>query len=323
MLLTASAAVIVGFALLIWGADRFVTGASATARNLGVSPLIIGLTIVGFGTSAPEMLVSGIAAYTGNPGMGVGNAIGSNITNIGLVLGITALVTPLTVHSDTLKREFPTLIIIMVITYLLLADGVLGFIDGVVLLSGMVFVIGWAVYLGISKKDDDPLIMEYDEEIPKEMSTTIALFWLFAGIIILLVSSRILVWGAVDIAKFFGVSDLIIGLTVIAIGTSLPELAASVMSALKGEHDLAIGNILGSNMFNMLAVLGIPGIIMPHQFEADVLSRDFPVMTILTILLLIFAFGMRGHGKVNRIEGGVLLIGYISYMGLLYYQLTQ
>ena len=165
MLLTASAYVIVGFALLIWGADRFVIGASATARNLGVSPLIIGLTIVGFGTSAPEMLVSGIAAYSGNPGMGVGNALGSNITNVGLVLGITALVTPLTVHSDTLRREFPTLLFIMVVTYFLLLDGELGYLDGITLLTGMVLMIIWAVSLGMSKKDDDPLIAEFDEEI--------------------------------------------------------------------------------------------------------------------------------------------------------------
>jgi cation:H+ antiporter len=318
-MLIASSAVIFGFILLIWGADRFVIGASATARNLGVSPLIIGLTIVGFGTSAPEMLVSAIAAYAGNPSIGIGNALGSNITNIGLVLGVTALITPLAVRSETLKREFPILFMIMAIAYLLLSDGRLDYFDGVILLAGMFIMITWAVYIGLSKRDDDPMIAEFDDEIPKEMSTAMALLWLLIGITILLVSSRILVWGAVDIARFFGISDLIIGLTVIAIGTSLPELAASVMSALKGEHDIAIGNILGSNMFNLLAVLGLPGLILPTGFEPEVLGRDYPAMVILSVALFIMAYGFRGPGKINRLEGMLLLCGYFGYLGLLYY----
>ncbi len=318
-MLIASSAVIIGFALLIWGADRFVIGASATARNLGVSPLIIGLTIVGFGTSAPEMLVSAIAAYAGNPSIGIGNALGSNITNIALVLGMTAVVTPLTVRSETLKREFPILFVIMAITYLLLADGRLDYLDGVILLAGMVLMVSWAVYIGMSKREDDPMISEFDDEIPKGMSTKVALLWLLVGITVLLVSSRILVWGAVDIARFFGVSDLIIGLTVIAIGTSLPELAASIMSALKGEHDIAIGNILGSNMFNLLAVLGLPGLILPTTFEPEVLGRDYPAMVILSVVLFVMAYGFKGPGKINRVEGALLLCGYCGYLGLLYY----
>ncbi len=319
-MLSAVAAITVGFILLIWGADRFVIGASATARNLGISPLIIGLTIVGFGTSAPEMLVSGFAAWSGNPGIGIGNAIGSNITNIGLVLGVTALITPLAVHSGTIKREFPTFFLILGLSYLLLADGELGRLDGTILLCGMGVMILWIVNIGLNEKGSDPIGSEYDDEIPKGMSTPKALMWLLIGITILLGSSKLLVWGAVFVAHWFGVSDLIIGLTVIAIGTSLPELAASVMSALKGEHDIALGNVLGSNMFNLLAVLGLPGVIAPSSFESDVLERDFPVMVILSVVLFITAYGFKQRqGIVNRYEGALLLTGYCAYMGLLYY----
>ncbi|MCW8919219.1 MAG: calcium/sodium antiporter [Gammaproteobacteria bacterium] len=312
-----------GFALLVWGADRFVIGASATARNLGVSPLIIGLTIVGFGTSAPEMLVSAIAAAAGNPNMGIGNAIGSNITNIGLVLGITALVTPLAVRSETLKREFPVLFLIMLLTLLLLLDSAMGRLDGIILLAGLGAMIYWMVRLGLrERRNGDPMESEFIDEIPAHMPMKIALLWLVVGMVILLGSSRLLVWGAVNVAEWFGISDLIIGLTIVAIGTSLPELAASVMSALKGEHDIAIGNVLGSNMFNLLAVLGMPGLIMPTATPPELLSRDYPAMFGLTIALLIMGYGFRRPGRITRAEGGVLLVGYLIYMGLLYHAAT-
>jgi cation:H+ antiporter len=320
MLWLSTLAVIAGFALLVWGADRFVVGASATARNLGVSPLIIGLTIVGFGTSAPEMLVSAIAAASGNPNMGIGNALGSNITNIGLVLGITALVTPLAVHSETLKREFPILFAIMVVALLLLVDSEMSRLDGIILLSGMAVMIYWMTSLGLrERKQGDPMESEYIDEIPAHMPMRKAMFWLVVGMAVLLGSSRMLVWGSVNIAQFFGISDLIIGLTIVAIGTSLPELAASVMSALKGEHDIAVGNVLGSNMFNLLAVLGMPGLIMPTTTPAELLSRDFPAMIILSIMLFAMSYGFREPGRVTRGEGAVLLIGYIVYMSLLYH----
>ena len=313
-------AIIGGFAFLVWGADRFVIGASATARNLGVSPLIIGLTIVGFGTSAPEMLVSAIAAWNGNPNMGVGNALGSNITNIGLVLGFTALVAPLSVHSETLKREFPLLFVVMLVALALLLDGGLGRMDGLILLAGMGLMLYWMTSLALKEKrsSTDPMESEYADEIPEHMPMAWAIAWLLIGMLVLLASSRMLVWGAVDVAEWFGVSDLIIGLTIIALGTSLPELAASVMSALKNEHDIAIGNVLGSNMFNLLAVLAFPGLIMPHDSPAEVLSRDYPVMIGLSVALFAMAYGFRGPGNINRIEGGLLLAGYCGYMVMLY-----
>lgn len=315
-------AIVGGFALLVWGADRFVIGASATARNLGVSPLVIGLTIVGFGTSAPEMLVSGMAAGAGNPNMGIGNALGSNITNIGLVLGITALVTPLTVHSETLKREFPILFAIMLVALVLLMDNEMGRVDGLILLTGMGIMIYWMVSLGLREKrqgESDPLESEFSDEIPDHMPMKTAIFWLLLGMVILLGSSRMLVWGSVEVAEWFGVSDLIIGLTIVAIGTSLPELAASVMSALKGEHDIAVGNVLGSNMFNLLAVLGLPGVIMPTATPTELMSRDFPMMIGLSIALFAMGYGFRKTGRINRFEGVLLLIGYFVYMGMLYH----
>lgn len=329
MLGLASLAIIVGFILLVWGADRFVLGASATARNLGVSPLIIGLTIVGFGTSAPEMLVSAMAAANGNPDMGVGNALGSNITNVGLVLGITALVVPLSVHSSLLKREFPLLLLVMGVSLALLWDGELGILDGTLLLVGMAMMVLWMVHLGLKQRAEnsvpdghDPMVDEFSEEIPEHMPMGWAIFWLVAGLVILVGSSRLLVWGAVEIAVWAGVSDLIIGLTIIAIGTSLPEMAASVMSALKGEADIAIGNVLGSNMFNLLAVLGMPGVIAPSAVPAEVLNRDYPVMLALTVALLVFAYGFRGPGRLNRLEGLALLGGYFGYLWWLYLAAT-
>ncbi len=312
-------AVLSGFALLVWGADRFVTGASAIACNLGVSALIIGLTIVGFGTSAPEMLVSAVAAWQGNPGLAIGNALGSNIANIGLILGVTAIIVPIRVQSQMLKRELPVLLAIMLIALALMWDGVLGRLDGVVLLAGLVLMLFWLVRLGL-KSRRDPLLAELDAGVPTHISTTAALGWFILGLLVLLVSSRMLVWGAVNIAQMLGVSDVIIGLSIVALGTSIPELATSVMSIVKNEHDLAIGNVVGSNMFNLLAVLGMPGIIRPGRFPAEVLSRDYPVMIGLTFLLFVMAYGLRGPGHINRYEGGTLLGVYAAYMALLYFE---
>jgi len=324
MLLTSAIAILAGFALLVWGADRFVIGASATARNLGVSPLIIGLTIVGFGTSAPEMLVSAMAAWAGNPNMGIGNALGSNITNVGLVLGVTALVTPLSVHSDTLKREFPLLFAVMLIALALLLDGKMDRYDGVILLAGMISLIYWMVALGLrERRNSDPMASEYIDEIPAHMPMKLAIFWLVLGMVILLGASRMLVWGSVNVAQWFGISDLVIGLTIVAIGTSLPELAASVMSALKGEHDIAVGNVLGSNMFNLLAVLGMPGLIHPTDTPAELMSRDFPMMIGLTIALFVMSYGFLKPGRITRGEGAMLLAGYLGYLGMLYHSLSS
>jgi cation:H+ antiporter len=313
-----------GFVLLAWSADRFVIGAAGIAWNLNVSPLIIGLTIVSLGTSAPEILVSGMAALQDNTGLSVGNALGSNIINIGLVLGITALVAPLDVHSRVLSRELPALLGIMAITWLLLLDGTLGRFDGAVLLCGMVLMLVWMAHVGIQSKDTrDPMNEEYAEEIRTGLSMGRAVFWLVVGSVFLLVSSRILVWGAVSMAQQLGISDLIIGLTIVALGTSLPELAASVMGAIKKEHDIVIGNIIGSNIFNLLAVLSLPGIIRPGAIDAAVMERDYIAMVIMTVFLFAMAYGYRGGARrINRYQGGVLLLSFIVYQSLLYFSVT-
>lgn len=321
-ILLSALAVLGGFALLVWGAERFVQGASATARNLGVSPLIIGLTIVGFGTSAPEMLVSGVAAWHGNPGLAVGNALGSNITNIALILGLTAVISPFVVNSDLLRREYPLMFAIMVLALILLVDGDLSRVDGTILIAGLGVLIFWLVRMGLREGEPDPLVGEYEDSIPAGMALRTALIWTVIGLLVLLLSSRLLVWGAVNIAEALGVSDLLIGLTIVAIGTSLPELAASVTSVIKKEPDIAIGNVIGSNMFNLLAVLGLPGLIHPYVLEPGVLDRDFPVMFGFTIALFAMAYGFRDEGRITRWEGTALLAAYAGYLGLLYVSAT-
>ena len=310
-------AIIIGFGLLVWGAERFVHGAAAIAKNFGISPLIIGLTVVGIGTSAPEILISVIAASQGNPALAVGNALGSNITNIALVLGITAIVMPLTVKSETLRREYPVMFGIMLLALVLVMDNHLGQIDGIILIAGLFAMLYWMIQQG-KKQKQDPMEQEFDQEIP-DISNKKAFLWFAIGLVLLVASSRGLVWGSVNIAKAAGISDLVIGLTIVAIGTSLPELAASIMSALKKEHDIAIGNIIGSNMFNMLVVFGIPGLISPHVIDSSILQRDFPFMIGLSVMLFLTAYGFKGLGRINRFEGGLLLGGYITYMVVLYY----
>lgn len=325
-------AILAGFGLLIWSADLFVDGASATARNLGVSPLIIGLTIVGLGTSAPEMLVASIAAYGGNPGLAVGNAIGSNITNIALVLGATAVIVPLTVHSSMLKREYPLLIAATLLAVVLMAtDNTLSSLDGVLMIALLFILMGWIVRQALKQKREsangeitiDPLSAEFEDEIPSDMPMKKALWLLASGMIVLLISSKLLVWGAINIATAFGVSDLIIGLTIVAIGTSLPELAASIASARKGEHDIALGNVIGSNMFNTLGVLGLAALINPAELTDGVLSRDLPLMVTLTIIMFMMAFGRRSSaGQITRIEGLILLTIFFAYEVVLYFNAT-
>ena len=309
-----------GFVLLTWSADRFVVGASAMAFNLKVSPLVIGLTIVGLGTSAPEMLVSALASWQGNSGLAVGNALGSNIINTGLILGFTAMIIPLNVHSSILKRELPVLLLVMVVALLLLRDGTLGRLDGILLLAGMVVMLIWMIHLGrTSPTGEDPMSAEFADEIPTTLSMGHAVFWLIVGGLVLLASSRLLVWGAVSIAESMGVSDLVIGLTIVALGTSMPELAATVMSAIKGEHDIALGNVIGSNIFNLLVVLGLPGLIKPSVIDTEVLTRDYPVMIGLTLALFVVAYGFRGPGRINRIEGTLLVLAFCAYQTLLYF----
>ncbi|NOY89575.1 MAG: calcium/sodium antiporter [Deltaproteobacteria bacterium] len=312
-------AVLSGFVALVWGADRFVMGAAGMAKNFGLSPLLIGLTIVAFGTSAPEMLVSSMAAFTGNPGLGVGNAIGSNITNIGLVLGAAALVRPLTVHSRIIRREVPVLLLTMTVAYGLIAwDGQLGRLDGALLIGGLFLMLGWVVREGLQGKGDE-FGAQVEDELPPDVSTPKALLWFAVGLVVLLGSSRMLVWGAVVIARHFGVTDNVIGLTVVAFGTSLPELAASIAAARRDEHDIAVGNVIGSNMFNLLGVLSLPGLIRPGPVAPEVLTRDFPAMFAVTLLALFFARGFHKKGVLTRVEGGLLVASFCGYICWLYF----
>jgi len=316
-MLLASSAVLIGFVLLAWSADRFVDGAASIARHFRISPMIIGLTIVSLCTSFPEMLVAGLAASEGNSNLGIGNALGSNIANIGLVLGITAMISPLSVQSMTLRREIPVLFLVMFLALALMVDGDLNQLDGVILLTGLLLMLWWLTRLGL-KERDDPLEAEFEDVIPADMTLKMSVIWFVVGLVVLIISSRIVVWGSVEIAHFFGISDLVIGLTIIAIGTSLPELMASIMGVLKGEDDLAIGNVIGSNMFNILAVLSMPALIHPQEFAPDALLRDFPIMLGFSVALFFMAFGFRRQGRVNRIEGALLAGGFFGYLFLLY-----
>ena len=313
------AAIAAGFVLLVWGADRFVAGAAGAARALGVAPLIIGLTIVGFGTSAPELLVSAMAAVSGNPDLGVGNAIGSNITNIALILGTTAVVTPLFVRSETLRRELPLLMVIMLVSIGLLVDLELDRLDGIILLVALIGFVGWLVRIAKTSKKTDPMVAEFTAEIPEEMPLSRATGWLVLGLAVLLASSRMLVWGAVNIATALGVSDLVIGLTVVAVGTSLPELAASIVAAKRNEHDIAVGNVLGSNVFNLLGVMGLPGVIRPGPIPDEVLTRDFPIMIALTLAFFFLAHGIGKAGHFSRLSGVLLLASFVAYQLILYF----
>ncbi|MBO6949686.1 MAG: calcium/sodium antiporter [Rhodospirillales bacterium] len=306
-------AVIGGLALLVWSADRFVDGAAATANHLSVPPLLIGMVIVGFGTSAPEMVVSAIAASQGNPGLALGNAYGSNIANIALILGVTALVCPIAVKSQVIKKEIPLLIAVTAIAAYQLIDFRLSRMDAVVLLIVFAVIMGWSIYQGI-KGRGDPLADEMEEELSeKAMSLGKAVMWIVVGLVVLVGSSRLLVWGAVDIASALGVSDLVIGLTIVAIGTSLPELAASLAAARKNEPDLAIGNVIGSNMFNTLVVVGIAGSIQPMAVAPEVLNRDMLSVGLLTIGLFVVAYGFKGPGVITRVEGALLIACYVGY----------
>ena len=302
-----------GLTALVFSADLFVTGAAALARNVGVPPLLIGLTIVGLVTSAPEILVSGIASWQGNAGLAIGNALGSNIANIGLILGGTALISPLAFHSRILKRELPVLLLTSSLCYAMVLDG-LTRSDGIVLLAGLILFTGWLARTAMKNRNQEDLFGDETElELPKAVSTGKAWFFVVFGLLVLLLSSKMLVWAAVNSAQAFGVSDLVIGLSIVAVGTSLPELAASIASVLKKEDDLAVGNVIGSNMYNLLAVYSLPSLIAPGKVADSVIQRDFPVMLWFTLALFVFGFGVAKAGRINRFEGLMLLLGYGTY----------
>ncbi len=304
-------------ALLIWSANVFIDGASSVAKYYGMPPLLIGMIIVGFGTSAPEMSVSAIASIQGNPGIALGNAYGSNITNIALILGLGAMVNPIFVHSQVLRKELPILTVVTILAAFQLYNGYLSRIESIILLLVFGVIIAWSIWQGLNKRADS-----FGDEIKKELnSKTISIGYslikLLAGLVLLIISSRVLVWAAVKIANGLGVSDLVIGLTVVAVGTSLPELASTLIAARKGEHDIALGNVIGSNLFNTLAVVGIAGAIRPLTIEKDIFYRDMTVMSVLTISLFVIGWGFRGKGRINRIEGAVLFIAYLCYTAYL------
>jgi len=316
-MILASLAVVIGLIILVWSADWFIEGAALTAGHFGMPPLLIGMVIVGFGTSAPEMLVAGLAAVQGNPGLALGNAYGSNITNIGLILGLTALMSPFAVESSVLRKELPLLIAVTALTAVLLLDDSISRADAWILIAVFILLMSWTVYTGI-RTQQDPLA----EKVEYELQVRTQPLWrsltaLAAGLALLIISSRILVWGAVEIARQFGVSDLIIGLTIVAAGTSLPELASSIAAVRKGEHSIALGNIIGSNLFNTLAVVGLAGAIQPMIVGPEVFNRDILVMSVMTLSLFAFGYGFRRPGRINRGEGLLLLLAYVAYTGYL------
>ena len=320
-MVTSFVILIIGFAALVWSADRFVYGAAALAKNMGIPTLIIGLTVVAMGSSAPEMMVSASAALADKTDTAVGNAVGSNITNILLVLGVTALLRPLSVSSMTLKREMPLVLLISVAAWYVFSDNYFSFAEGIALMITFAVFIGGLVIVSLrAKNQDDPFVSEACEDVPNDVSTKSAVFWLVIGMILLPISSHFLVESAVDIAKYFGLSDLVIGLTIIAIGTSLPELAACIAGVLKNEDDLALGNIVGSNIFNLLAVLPLAGIINPSIIDPSAANRDALIMIAATIVLIAMSLNFKGARRINRVEGCFLLIAFIAYQGYIFSQ---
>ncbi|MGD9718319.1 MAG: calcium/sodium antiporter [Sulfurimonadaceae bacterium] len=324
MLLLFLLALIAGLVLLLWSADKFVDGGAASAKHLGVPTLLIGILIIGFGTSAPEMLVSLIAALDGNPQLALGNAFGSNITNIALIIGATAVVAPIVVHSRIISKELPLVLIITLASGWMVYDGVLSFLEGSLLLLGFGMLIFWSIYGGLKARADS-FSCEVDRDIQEhEMGLKESLFWLFAGIVLLIASSKLLVWGAVGIATALGVSDLVIGLTIVALGTSLPELSSCIVAVKKKEYDLALGNIVGSNMFNILAVIGISATIAPmNNLPEAVFYRDWIIMFTLTITLFFMAYRFGAKKKIiTRFDGILLLVAYAAYSFYLFYSVV-
>lgn len=325
LLITAIGLICLGFFLLMWSADLLVDNATILARHLGISTFLIGVVVVGFGTSAPEMFVSAVAALQNKGNLALGNALGSNITNIGLVLGSAALLRALPVTPTTARKDIPIVILSGAIAIFLVSDGLLSNLDGIILLTLLVAYLVWTVRHSRGAGGEPPIEElaadphELDLSLldhPTAKSMPAAVGWTVGSILLLMIASKMLVNGASTIAHMLGLSQLIIGLTIVAIGTSLPELAAAIAAARKGAHDMIIGNVIGSNVFNTFGVLGLTGTIQATQIDTSALSRDFPIMFIFTILMFVFALS---KGTFSRKEGGVLLFGYASYICYLVY----
>lgn len=314
-MLVFTVAIIIGFIVLVWSADRFTDGASELARAFGVSQLVIGLTVVAIGSSAPEIMVSFNAALVGAMNLAIGNAVGSNITNVSLVLGATAMVVPIAYQRQVIQSSLLILTAAMVAIYIMFSDGRLDFIDGAILLGSLTAYSAWLVQT--ARKDKSSGLAEVSDGERADGDTPNlkrAIVWVLVGGVLLPLSARLLVWGASGIAEALGVSDLVIGLTIVALGTSLPELAASIAGALKGEHEMVVGNIIGSNVFNIMAVLGVPGLISPGAISTEVLGRDLPVMVAVVVLLVVLMFLGRKNQQLGRISGIVLLCSYLAYL---------
>jgi len=313
---------LLGLALLVWSSDIFIDSAASVAQHLNIAPLIIGVVVLGFGTSSPEMLVAILASLEGSPGLAIGNVVGSNIANIGLILGVTAIVSPIVIKSSLLKREFPILLIISVIGILLMLDNDLDVFDGYILILLLMVVMTWMIHANRTISPVDPISEETLVELKEHHKMSLSKSWvlLITGLIILIISAKMMVWGAVEIAHFFQVPEMIIGLTIIAIGTSLPELAAAISAARKREADLMIGNIIGSNLFNLLAVMAMPALIAPSLIENTTLIIDYPIMLALTVAMLLVALPRKGNAIITKFEGSLLVISFISYMLLLYFR---
>ena len=321
--------IVAGFLGLVWSADLFLSGAASTATNFGIPKLVIGLTVVSLGTSAPEIVVAMIASQEGSSLLAVGNAIGSNIANIGLVLGLTAMLIPVTIDSHARNKQLPWLLGLTALALILLANGsALTFNDGLILLFGLVLVI-YQIWSDLVREDEVYVkkIVAGDQSLKKQLDSDIAelatlsknkgLLFTLLGLTLLLVSAELLVYAAVNVAVLLGISELIIGLTVVAIGTSLPELAATIGAAIKNQADIAVGNIIGSNILNITAVLCIPALMGGASISPSQLLRDGGTMLALTILLALFAYGFGKKSEVTRLEGSILLIGWVAYTSYL------
>ncbi len=309
---------VIGLVLLVYGADRLVYGASVLSRFLGVPPVIIGMAVVGIGTSLPELVISVTATLNGQPDMAVGNVVGSNITNILLIIGSAALIHPLTVHSAILRRELPLMLLVTILCGFVLADSYLSYIDGIILLlAASLFTV---FMLNIARlahcEGNDPLTMEQLSELPQNSNNMVAILWLVLAFVVLPLSAKMIIDNAVVIARFFGLSELVMGLTVIAIGTSLPELATSLAGSLKGEDDIVLGNIISSNIFNALIVLGVPALFSPGEINPNVFQRDYWVMLVVSIILTVLC--LRRKYRIGRIAGVLLFCGFIAYLMLLF-----
>ncbi len=307
------ASTIVGLAFLVWGAHKMVFGSAALAKNLGVAPMLIGLTVVGFATSAPELLVSATAAIRGATSLAIGNAIGSNIANIGLVIGAAALIHPLTIRSQTLQRELPVMVAVSLIPVFLFLDDYLSRLDGLTLFVLFAAFIYWIIRLGLRTSGHDAIEAQYATEIPDSVGQGMAALWIAVGLVVLIIGSNALVWGGQNLALALGISDLLLGVTLVAIGTSLPELTVAIVAARKGLHGLALGTVIGSNVFNMLAVIGIAALIRPATMDHVVLTFHVPVMLAFTVVFFFIAYNYSGTIRVSRWVGATLLAGFVAY----------